>query len=105
MQSLNSCFPSALETQSDKAGEGELALLHSELWSSLFRGGCRIGKLQRSLSGYYVSVPCKLISPYIIITIYVVVFILASISNHQSFRIEFSLRESLIIPCWVSSQF
>ena len=47
-------FLPALETQTEKASEGELALLHSELWSSLFRGGYRVGKLQRSLSGYYV---------------------------------------------------
>lgn len=52
---MNFVCPTALESQSEKAGEGELALLHSELWSSLFRGGYRVGKLQRSLSGYYVS--------------------------------------------------
>ena len=30
-------------------------ILRSELWTTLFRGGYMIGKLQRSLSGRYVS--------------------------------------------------
>lgn len=34
----------------------ERALLHSELWSSLFRGGYLVGKLERSLSGFHVSI-------------------------------------------------
>ncbi|XP_065066167.1 zinc finger ZZ-type and EF-hand domain-containing protein 1-like isoform X1 [Rhopilema esculentum] len=47
----------AVETQSEKAKKGEIRLLHNELWSSLFRGGYRVGKLQRSLSGYYGASP------------------------------------------------
>ena len=35
--------------------EEERALLHSELWGSLFRGGYMVGKLERSLSGFHVS--------------------------------------------------
>ena len=33
----------------------EQDILRSELWTTLFRGGYMIGKLQRSLSGRYVS--------------------------------------------------
>lgn len=33
--------------------EDERALLHSELWGSLFRGGYMVGKLERSLSGFH----------------------------------------------------
>ena len=35
----------------------EQDILRSELWTTLFRGGYMIGKLQRSLSGRYVSYP------------------------------------------------
>ena len=35
--------------------EEETKLLHSEIWTTLFRGGYITGKLQRSLSGYHVS--------------------------------------------------
>lgn len=35
--------------------EEETKLLHSEIWAILFRGGYMTGKLQRSLSGHYVS--------------------------------------------------
>lgn len=35
-------------------------LLRSELWTTLFRGGYMIGKLQRSLSGKFVSVQIKI---------------------------------------------
>eukprot|EP00111_Clytia_hemisphaerica_P007029 TCONS_00020380-protein len=37
--------------------EDERALLHSELWGSLFRGGYMVGKLERSLSGFHRTSP------------------------------------------------
>ena len=39
----------------DAAEEAESDLFKSELWTTLFRGGYKIGKLQRSLSGKHVS--------------------------------------------------
>ena len=42
----------------DDGEEWEEELLKSELWTTLFRGGYMVRKLQRSLSGKYVSY-CK----------------------------------------------
>ena len=44
------------EKASSAEDSDERALLHSELWSSLFRGGYLVGKLERSLSGFHVSI-------------------------------------------------
>ncbi|CAH1794732.1 unnamed protein product [Owenia fusiformis] len=42
----------------DKEEENnELTLLRSDLWTTLFRGGYMVGKLQRSLSGYTETAP------------------------------------------------
>ena len=39
-------------------------VLRSELWTTLFRGGYMVGKLQRSLSGKFVSVTRKVVQDY-----------------------------------------
>lgn len=45
----------ASPTLSNGDSEEETKLLHSEIWTTLFRGGYMTGKLQRSLSGHHVS--------------------------------------------------
>ncbi|XP_031567894.1 zinc finger ZZ-type and EF-hand domain-containing protein 1-like [Actinia tenebrosa] len=44
--------PSTAEVEEDDS-----KLLHSEIWTTLFRGGYMTGKLQRSLSGHYSTSP------------------------------------------------
>ena len=46
----------ASPTPSNVVNEEETKLLHSEIWTTLFRGGYMTGKLQRSLSGHHVSI-------------------------------------------------
>ncbi|XP_073246845.1 zinc finger ZZ-type and EF-hand domain-containing protein 1-like isoform X1 [Porites lutea] len=42
-------------TPSNADNEEETKLLHSEIWTTLFRGGYMTGKLQRSLSGHHAT--------------------------------------------------
>ena len=52
----NVCFSDASKEPLLTAEESaEQDVLKSELWTTLFRGGFMIGKLQQSLSGKYVS--------------------------------------------------
>lgn len=45
----------ASPTPSNVDNEEETKLLHSEIWTTLFRGGYMTGKLQRTLSGHHVT--------------------------------------------------
>lgn len=52
---LFKCLALGMNLTKFEENEDERALLHSELWGSLFRGGYMVGKLERSLSGFHVS--------------------------------------------------
>ncbi len=43
------------EKKEEEDQQQDELLVNSDLWKTLFRGGCMIGKLTRSLSGAYVS--------------------------------------------------
>ena len=51
-------------------GSVDQDILRSELWTTLFRGGYMMGKLQRSLSGKFVSSVCLLSFIHSLFTFY-----------------------------------